>query len=159
MKIEEIKTIVKLMSDHDLTEFKIEAEAYNLCIRRGSGAAAPAPVMVAAAPAPVQMAAPVAAAAPAPAPAAPAAAPAPAAPVSVETIDAPLVGTFYRAASPEAQAFVKVGDHIAPDTVIGIIEAMKVMNEIKAEKSGVIKEVLVENGQPVEFGQPLFVIE
>ncbi|WP_294433375.1 acetyl-CoA carboxylase biotin carboxyl carrier protein [uncultured Victivallis sp.] len=157
MKIEEIKTIVKLMSDHDLTEFKIEAEAYNLCIRRGSGAAAPAPVMVAAAPAPVQMAAPVAAAAPAPA--APAAAPAPAAPVSVETIDAPLVGTFYRAASPEAQAFVKVGDHIAPDTVIGIIEAMKVMNEIKAEKSGVIKEVLVENGQPVEFGQPLFVIE
>ena len=68
-------------------------------------------------------------------------------------------GTFYRAASPEAQAFVKVGDHIAPDTVIGIIEAMKVMNEIKAEKSGVIKEVLVENGQPVEFGQPLFVIE
>ena len=157
MKIEEIKTIVKLMSDHDLTEFKIEAEAYNLCIRRGSGAAAPAPVMVEAAPAPVQMAAPVAAAAPAPA--APAAAPAPAAPVSVETIDAPLVGTFYRAASPEAQAFVKVGDHIAPDTVIGIIEAMKVMNEIKAEKSGVIKEVLVENGQPVEFGQPLFVIE
>ena len=157
MKIEEIKTIVKLMSDHDLTEFKIEAEAYNLCIRRGSGAAAPAPVMVAAAPAPVQMAAPVAAAAPAPA--APAAAPAPAAPVSVETIDAPLVGTFYRAASPEAQAFVKVGDHIASDTVIGIIEAMKVMNEIKAEKSGVIKEVLVENGQPVEFGQPLFVIE
>lgn len=157
MKIEEIKTIVKLMSDHDLTEFKIEAEAYNLCIRRGSGAAAPAPVMVAAAPAPVQMAATVAAAAPAPA--APAAAPAPAAPVSVETIDAPLVGTFYRAASPEAQAFVKVGDHIAPDTVIGIIEAMKVMNEIKAEKSGVIKEVLVENGQPVEFGQPLFVIE
>ena len=157
MKIEEIKTIVKLMSDHDLTEFKIEAEAYNLCIRRGSGAAAPAPVMVAAALAPVQMAATVAAAAPAPA--APAAAPAPAAPVSVETIDAPLVGTFYRAASPEAQAFVKVGDHIAPDTVIGIIEAMKVMNEIKAEKSGVIKEVLVENGQPVEFGQPLFVIE
>ena len=157
MKIEEIKTIVKLMSDHDLTEFKIEAEAYNLCIRRGSGAAAPAPVMVAAAPAPVQMAAPVAAAAPAPA--APAAAPAPAAPVSVETTDAPLVGTFYRAAAPEAQAFVKVGDHIAPDTVIGIIEAMKVMNEIKAEKSGVIKEVLVENGQPVEFGQPLFVIE
>ncbi len=162
MKIEEIKTIVKLMSDHDLTEFKIEAEAYNLCIRRGSGAAAPAPVMVAAAPAPVQMAAPVAAAPVAAAPAAPgapAAPAAPAAPVSVETIDAPLVGTFYRAASPEAQAFVKVGDHIAPDTVIGIIEAMKVMNEIKAEKSGVIKEVLVENGQPVEFGQPLFVIE
>ena len=152
MKIEEIKTIVKLMSDHDLTEFKIEAEAYNLCIRRGGGApvvtavAAPvAPVAVPAAPA-------------APAPAAPAAAPAaPAAPV--KTIDAPLVGTFYRAASPEAESFVKVGDTVAEDSVIGIIEAMKVMNEIKAEKSGVVKEILVENGQPVEYGQPLLVIE
>ena len=138
MKIEEIKTIVKLMSDHDLTEFKIEAEAYNLCIRRGCGT----PVVAA-------VAAPVAA--PAAAPAAPAA--------PVKTIDAPLVGTFYRAASPEAESFVKVGDTVAEDSVIGIIEAMKVMNEIKAEKSGVIKEILVENGQPVEYGQPLLVIE
>ena len=158
MKNEEIETIVKLMSAHDLTEFKIEAESYNLCIRRGcTTAVAPVQTVVAAAPAalPVPTAAP---AAPAAAPAAPApAAPAPAAPVT--TIDSPLVGTFYRAASPEAQAFVKVGDKVAPDTVIGIIEAMKVMNEIKAEKSGVIKEILVENGQPVEFGQPLFVIE
>ena len=128
MKIEEIKTIVKLMSDHDLTEFKIEAEAYNLCIRRGCGT----PVVAA-------VAAPVAA--------------------PVKTIDAPLVGTFYRAASPEAESFVKVGDTVAEDSVIGIIEAMKVMNEIKAEKSGVIKEILVENGQPVEYGQPLLVIE
>lgn len=154
MKIEEIETIVKLMSAHDLTEFKIEAESYNLCIRRGcTTAVAPVQTVVAAAPAalPVPTAAPAAPAAPAPA------APAPAAPVT--TIDSPLVGTFYRAASPEAQAFVKVGDKVAPDTVIGIIEAMKVMNEIKAEKSGVIKEILVENGQPVEFGQPLFVIE
>ena len=153
MKIEEIETIVKLMSAHDLTEFKIEAESYNLCIRRGcTTAVAPVQTVVAAAPAalPVPTAAP---AAPAPAPAAPA----PAAPVT--TIDSPLVGTFYRAASPEAQAFVKVGDKVAPDTVIGIIEAMKVMNEIKAEKSGVIKEILVENGQPVEYGQPLLVIE
>ena len=86
-----------------------------------------------------------------------AAADAPAAPV--KTIDAPLVGTFYRAASPEAESFVKVGDTVAEDSVIGIIEAMKVMNEIKAEKSGVIKEILVENGQPVEYGQPLLVIE
>lgn len=77
----------------------------------------------------------------------------------VKTIDAPLVGTFYRAASPEAESFVKVGDTVAEDSVIGIIEAMKVMNEIKAEKSGVIKEILVENGQPVEYGQPLLVIE
>ena len=74
-------------------------------------------------------------------------------------VTSPLVGTFYRAASPEAESFVKVGDTVAEDSVIGIIEAMKVMNEIKAEKSGVIKEILVENGQPVEYGQPLLVIE
>ncbi len=152
MKIEEIETIVKLMSAHDLTEFKVEAESYNLCIRRGCTAVAPVQTVVAAAPAAIPPAAP---AAPAPV-----AAPAPAAAAApVETIDSPLVGTFYRAASPEAQAFIKVGDRVAPETVIGIIEAMKVMNEIKSEKSGVIKEILVENGQPIEYGQPLFVIE
>ena len=131
MKIEEIKTIVKLMSEHDLTEFKIEAEEYNLCIRRGGNA--PAQIVTQVAPAAV----PAVAAMPAPAaaaqtPAAPAAAEA-AAPV--ETIDSPLVGTFYRASSPEAQPFVKVGDKVTPDTVVGIIEAMKVMNEIKAERA------------------------
>lgn len=154
MKIEEIKTIVKLMSEHDLTEFKIEAEEYNLCIRRGGNA--PAQIVTQVAPAAV----PAVAAMPAPAaaaqtPAAPAAAEAAA---QVETIDSPLVGTFYRASSPEAQPFVKVGDKVTPDTVVGIIEAMKVMNEIKAEKSGVIKEIVVENGQPVEYGEALFVI-
>ncbi len=154
MKIDDIKTIVKLMSENDLTEFKIEAEAYQLCIKRGC-ASAPAPVMVQAAPAVVH-AAPTPAAIPAPA-AAPAAAPAPAA--KLVTIDSPIVGTFYRAASPEAPAFVKVGDKITPDTVIGIIEAMKVMNEIKAEKSGTVKDVLVGNGEPVEYGQPLIVID
>jgi acetyl-CoA carboxylase biotin carboxyl carrier protein len=69
------------------------------------------------------------------------------------------VGTFYRAPSPDAKPFVEVGDKVTPDTVVCIVEAMKVMNEIKAEKSGVIKEVLVENAQPVEFGQPLFALE
>ena len=93
-----------------------------------------------------------------PAAAAPAAAPAvPAAPI--KTIDSPLVGTFYRAASPDAKPFAQVGDTVNADTVLCIIEAMKVMNEIKAEKSGVIKEILLENGQPVEFGQPMFVLE
>ncbi|MBQ7207935.1 MAG: acetyl-CoA carboxylase biotin carboxyl carrier protein, partial [Lentisphaeria bacterium] len=91
------------------------------------------------------------------------AAPAAAAPAAAsgrtETIDSPLVGTFYRAANPEAAPYVNVGDRVTPDTVVAIIEAMKVMNDIKAEKSGVIKEILVENGQPVEFSQPLFVIE
>ena len=151
MKIDEITTLVKLMSEHDLTEFQIQADECNLCIRRGGSAPAQIVTHVAA-----QAAAPVVAAA-----AAPAAAPAAAAPAAAPalTIDSPLVGTFYRSPSPEAQPFVKIGDKVAPDTVIGIIEAMKVMNEIKAEKSGVIKEVLVENGQPVEYGEALFVIE
>jgi acetyl-CoA carboxylase biotin carboxyl carrier protein len=75
-----------------------------------------------------------------------------------ETIDSPIVGTFYAAPSPDADSFVKVGDTVSADTVVCIVEAMKVMNEIKAEKSGVIKRVLVDNATPVEFGQPLFEI-
>ncbi len=151
MKIEEIKTIVKLMSENDLTEFKIEADSCNLCIRRGSGNVIAAPAMVS-----------MPAVAPAPVPAAPTAAPAPAAAAPaapLNTIDAPLVGTYYRSSSPDAAPFINVGDKVNSDTVIGIIEAMKVMNEIKAEKSGVVKEILVENGQPVEYGQPIVVIE
>ncbi len=153
MQIEEIKTIVKLMTDNDLTEFKIEAEEYNLCIRRGSNqqpTLVAAPHMIAAAPA----AAPVAAPAAAPV-AAPAAAPA----ADLETIDSPIVGTFYMAPSPDAESFVKISDRVSPDSVVCIIEAMKVMNEIKAEKSGVIKEILVDDATPVEYGQSLFVIE
>ncbi|MCF6177439.1 MAG: acetyl-CoA carboxylase biotin carboxyl carrier protein [Victivallaceae bacterium] len=151
MKIQEIETIVKLMSDNDLTEFKIEAEEYNLCIRRGSETQ-----IITAAPV-IQQPAPVAAV---PATAAPAAALQEAAPVTDQvTIDSPIVGTFYAAASPETDNFVNIGDKVTADTVVCIVEAMKVMNEIKAEKSGVIKEVLVDNANPVEFGQPLFVIE
>ena len=150
MKIEEIKTIVKMMSENDLTEFKIEAEEYNLCIKRGNDR-----TQVFAAPA-VTHAAP-AAPAPAAAPAAPAAAPAAADPEN--TIDSPIVGTFYSAPSPDAKPFVKVGDKVTADTVVCIVEAMKVMNEIKAEKAGAIKEILVENSTPVEYGQALFVIE
>ncbi len=155
MKIEEIKTIVKLMSENDLTEFKIEAEEYNLCIKRGGNPVVAAPIPAAVAPAPVA-ALPAAIAAPAAAPVAPGA---PAAAVERITIDSPIVGTFYRASSPDAAPFVQIGDKVTEETTIGIIEAMKVMNEIKAEKSGVVKEFLVENGQAVEYGQPLMVIE
>lgn len=148
MQIEEIKSIVRLMREYDLTEFKIEADGCNISISRAGTAAANAPVVIAA---------PAAAPAPAPVPE-----PAPAAPAPVEekldSIDSPLVGTFYRAASPEAKPFVEVGDRVTADTVVAIIEAMKVMNEVKAEKSGVIKEVLADNGDPVEYGQKLFVI-
>ena len=151
MKIDEIKTIVQMMSEHDLTEFKIEAEEMILSIRRGSQREGGI----------TTVAMPSVMAAPAAAPAATLAAPAPAADGGKprKTIDAPIVGTFYRAASPDTPPFVKVGDTVTAETVVCIVEAMKVMNEIKAEKSGVVKEILVENAQAVEFGQPLFVIE
>lgn len=149
MKIDEIKTIVQMMSEHDLSEFKIEAEDMHLCIRRGTTG-----------PTHVTM----------PAPTYPAPAPVPVAPVATsvesakpevrgETINSPIVGTFYRAPAPDAEPFVQIGSKVTPETVICIVEAMKVMNEIKAETTGTIKEVLVENAQAVEYGQPLFVLE
>jgi len=146
MKIDEIKAIAEIVAANDLTELKLEQDGFTLEIKRGGSATVVAATPVAVAAAPVPAAAPVAAAE------------APAA-VSRETIDSPLVGTVYRAPSPEAAPFVKVGDKVSPDTVVCIVEAMKVMNEIKAEKSGVIRDILVENGSAVEFGQPLFVIE
>lgn len=145
MDFEEIRNLVKLMGDYNLTEVKIESDNCNICFKRGDDRAA-APVVPAALPVPVV---------PAAAPVVPAAAPA----APAVTIDSPLVGSFYRSASPDAKPFVQVGDKVNPDTVLCIIEAMKVMNEVKAEKSGTIKEILVENGQPVEFGQPMFVLE
>lgn len=156
MKIEEIKTIVKLMSENDLTEFKIEAEDMHLCIRRGNQQAASVVtqtvVPVAAAPAPAAVQASVQAQA--------AAAPAPAAkPDKNKIIESPIVGTFYRSSAPGAEPFVKPGTKVEAESVVCIVEAMKVMNEIKSEKTGVIKEILIENGQPVEFGQPLFILE
>ncbi len=153
MKIEEIKVIVKLMAENDLTEFKIEAEEYNLCIKRGHEHNM-ITTHVAAAPAATPVAAPAVAA-----PAAPVAPAAPEVKAVQKTIDSPIVGTFYRSPSPEAKSFVNIGDRVSPESVVCIIEAMKVMNEIKAEKSGVIKEILIENASPVEYGQPLFVIE
>ena len=171
MKIDEIKTIVKLMSENDLTEFKIESEDMTLCLRRGSHAAAPqiiapavvsapgVPSMMPAAPAPAPVAAP-----PAPAPAAaPAVGEKKAAPAAQadksRIIDSPIVGTFYRTSAPGADPLVKIGSKVTEDTTVCIVEAMKVMNEIKAEKSGVVKSILVENGQIVEYGQPLLILE
>ena len=163
MKIDEIKTIVKLMSDNDLTEFKIESEEMTLCLRRAAHQqTAPAPVFV---PAAVTAAAPAAVPVPAPAPVvqepvkAVAADSGRAALDPAKVIESPTVGTFYRSSAPGAEPFVKVGSHVEADTTVAVVEAMKVMNEIKAEKSGVIKEILLENGQPVEYGQPLFVLE
>jgi len=145
MNIGEIKAISELMSEHGLTEVKIEAEGLTLNMKREKE------LHTIATPA-AQIAVPVAQ-------------DATSAIVNeevveeLETINSPIVGTFYEAASPDIPAFVKVGDTVSEDSVVCIVEAMKVMNEIKAERSGTIKKVLVDNADPVEFGQPLFVIE
>lgn len=143
MEFKEIKQIVDLMKRSDLSEFELEEESFRLRICRGGGQATYIP-------APVQNVAPVAAAAPE------APAKAPAAPDESKLVKSPMVGTFYAAPSPDSSPFVKVGDSIGEDSVLCIIEAMKVMNEIKAEKRGTLAEILVENGESVEFGQPLF---
>ncbi len=148
MKLEEITKIAELMSANDLAEIAIESPDVKISMKRGGGA-----VVHVSAPAP----APVAAASAAPAPAPAAEAPAPA--KKAETINSPIVGTFYSSPSPDAPSFVKAGTKVKEDTVICIVEAMKVMNEIRAERSGVIRKMLVENGKPVEYGQPMFEIE
>ncbi len=146
MDLKEIKALIDLMKKNGLTAFEMEKDGFRIALAK-EGAYAPA--MTYAAPAPV-------ASAPAPAPAVAAEAkPA----VSGKEITSPMVGTFYTSPSPESPAFVSVGQTVTPDTVVCIIEAMKVMNEIKAEVSGVITEVAAENGQPVQFGQALFRIK
>ena len=139
-----IAQLAQLMSAHDLSELSMETADVKLVMRRGRVVEA-----VAAAPAPVAL----------PAAGAPAAAAAPPAPPPAAAITSPIVGTFYLAPSPDAPPFVKPGDKVGPETVVCIVEAMKVMNEVKAELSGVIRRILVENGTPVEFGQPLFEME
>ena len=149
MDIDRIKTVIDLMREHELNEFAIEEPDFKLTLKRGGPAMMMAPPMMAPAMAPA--AAPAAAAVPA--------VPAASADDSLTPIPSPLVGTFYRAGSPDADPFVAVGSRVNKDTVVCIIEAMKVMNEIKAETSGVIKKILVENATAVQFGQPMFLIE
>jgi acetyl-CoA carboxylase biotin carboxyl carrier protein len=146
--IKEIKAIIDLMKKHDLSVFEIEKEGFRLKLQRGASAAqATSAVLAAAAAGPAKAA--VAGTEPPPAAKAIESVP-------MKEIVSPMVGTFYRAASPDAPPFVEVGKPVTEDTVVCIIEAMKVMNEIKAETSGVIAEVLADNGKPVQFGQALF---
>jgi acetyl-CoA carboxylase biotin carboxyl carrier protein len=152
--LDKFRKLLQLMEKFDVSEVNLQNEEESWKIRRGPRYAAPT-FTQGFAPAPMMQAAPVAAPAAA---SAPAAAAAPAAPVGI-TINAPAVGTFYSAASPEDPPFVSVGSVVKPDTVICIIEAMKVFNQIQAEKSGRILEILVENGDAVGFNQPLFRIE
>lgn len=150
LDLAELRRLAELMEQKDLFEVEIEEEGKRVHVVRGAPrGAAPAPVMYAQSPA----AAP-AFAAPA---AAPIAATPPAAPRGTE-IASPMVGTFYRSPGPDAASFVEVGDRISKNSVVCIVEAMKVMNEIKAEVDGEILEILVQNGEPVEFGQPLFLV-
>ena len=152
--LDKFRKLLQLMEKFDVSEVNLQNEEESWKIRRGPRYAAPT-FTQGFAPAPMMQAAPVAAPAAA---SAPAAAAAPAAPAGI-TINAPAVGTFYSAASPEDPPFVSVGSVVKADTVICIIEAMKVFNQIQAEKSGRILEILVENGDAVGFNQPLFRIE
>jgi acetyl-CoA carboxylase biotin carboxyl carrier protein len=146
--IKEIKAVIDLMTKHDLSVFEIEKEGFRLKLQRGVPASQPAVIAPALAAGPAK---PAVAGAEPPPPGAKAIESVP-----MKEIVSPMVGTFYRAASPDTPPFVEVGKPVTEDTVVCIIEAMKVMNEIKAETSGVIAEVLAENGKPVQFGQALF---
>ena len=153
MDIRKIKKLIELVEESDISEIEIVEGEESVRINRGGGAVQmSAPVMM------PQPAAPAPAAALAAAPAAPAAAPAEDAPPG-DAFTSPMVGTFYRASSPGAKPFVEVGDSVSAGSTLCIIEAMKILNQIEAEKSGTVRAILVEDGQPVEFGEALFVIE
>ena len=150
MDIKDIKAIIDLMKKNSITEFELERQDSKIRLKRGPSSGVPviqydepgvgsgAPVLM-----PVAV------------PTAPVGTPQIPASGEVE-VKSPMIGTFYRAPSPEAASYVEIGTEISPESVVCIIEAMKVMNEIKAEVKGVITQVLVENAKPVEFGQPLF---
>lgn len=160
MDIKEIRKIIELMKENELSEFELAEEGFRITVRRPYANANPQVIL-----GQVPAGYPTAYAA-APAPAAPASAPAAAAepakealPSNLVEIKSPMVGTFYRASSPEAEAFASVGTEVNGESVVCIIEAMKVMNEIKAEVKGVIRKILVENATAVEYNQPLFLVE
>lgn len=164
LNLEELTELFELISSYGFNEFELTKEGFSVRLQRDLSHAAPPP-----------MAAPISGAAVS---AAPVVAPLPVAPIqqspttaphpgalaekaasadeSLQIIKSPIVGTFYRAASPTSDSFVKIGSLVTPDSVVCIIEAMKLMNEIQAEISGEITKIYVENGTPVEFGQPLF---
>ena len=152
MDIRKSKKLIELVEESGITELEVQEEEGTVRISRAAPAVAPAAIQYAAAPvAPV--------AAPAVAPAAAAPAEAPAAEISGHQVRSPMVGTFYRSPSPEAKAFVEVGQTVKVGDALCIVEAMKMMNRIEADKAGVVKAILVNDGEAVEFDQPLIVIE
>ena len=157
MDIRKVKKLIELLEESGIAEIEISEGEESVRISRYPKVAAAAPPVVHyAAPPPVPAPAPPVAA-PAAAPAA--AAPAAAAPKPDHTVTAPMVGTFYSAASPGAKPFVDIGSEVNVGDTLCIIEAMKMMNQIESDKAGRVTAVLVKNGDPVEFGQPLFIIE
>jgi acetyl-CoA carboxylase biotin carboxyl carrier protein len=152
MEIDQIKAIIAMMKENELSEFSMEQDGLKIRIKRGPEGfqqvvtMPAAPGLVAPSPTAAQVAAP------APTTAA-------ATPTDLKHITSPMVGTFYRSPAPDAPVYIDVGATVDEETVVCIIEAMKVMNEIKAEMAGVVKEILVKNGQAVEYGETLFLIE
>ena len=156
MDLRKLKTLIDLVAESDIAELEVTEGESKVRIVKSSSAPQSQVVMMPPAAPPQSLSAPAPAA---PAPAATAAAPAAiAAEPAGHVVKSPMVGTFYRASSPGNPPFVEVGSTIKEGDTLCIIEAMKLLNEIDADVSGVVKEILVENGQPVEFGQPLFVI-
>jgi len=146
--LKDIKAIIDLMKKNSISEFEMEKQEFKIRLKRQTGAPMPqfeegqTPVYVTSASGAVALPG--------------SGAPALSAPAGEMEIKSPMIGTFYRAPSPEAANYVEVGTEVSADTVVCIIEAMKVMNEIKAEVRGVVTQLLVENAKPVEFGQPMF---
>ncbi len=155
MDLRKLKTLIDLVSESNVSELEITEAEGKVRIVKSAPAGVAAPVAYAVAPAAAPMAAPVA---PPLVSAEGVAAPSAAEP-SGHIVKSPMVGTFYRASSPGAKPFVEVGDSIKEGATICIVEAMKILNEIEADKSGTVTQILVENGQAVEYGQPLYVIE
>jgi len=152
VNMEELRELIGLLRENGLAELELENEGFRVRLRRESAASDSHSYAAPPAPAPV---------APPPAPPTPAhpgtqATTAAAQDQDLHIISSPIVGTFYRSPSPTAEAFVKIGSNVEPDSVVCIIEAMKLMNEIQAEATGEVVKIYVENGQPVEYGQPLF---
>jgi acetyl-CoA carboxylase biotin carboxyl carrier protein len=149
MDLRKLKTLIDLVSDSNVSELEITEAEGKVRIVKGGGAVVQqfAPAPMAAAPAPAALAA------------APAVAPAAVEAPTGHIVKSPMVGTFYRSSSPGAKPFVEVGSQVKEGETVCIIEAMKILNEIETDKSGTITKILCENGQAVEYGQPLFVIE
>ncbi len=150
MDLEKVEKLIALMKQYDLGELRVSDKDWEFSARRGERPQAAQPIVVSAATAPAATSSPALPAVPEPA------APAKS---NLKEITSPIVGTFYRQPAPDQPVFKEVGDQVNPEEVICIVEAMKVMNEIKAGVSGRIRKILIENASPVEYGQPLFLVE